>query len=85
MPRYKCHKEVHALKIRRVNFMGEGVDLVFTQTEFAPIEISFPEAARFKKAMQGHLESGDVGYLVVEDGCRSWSPTKVFEDGYARL
>jgi len=80
MPRYKCHKEVHALKITKiVENPNRSVDLFFEEEGYAPINIEAPESLRFKKSI-------DPGYLVVyEDGYRSWSPTKAFEKGYSRI
>ncbi len=88
MPKYKCHKEVHALKIQRMKFNGDNgdIELSFLDEGYADIIIDYPEAARIKQAMQPHIETGDTGYLVVyEDGYRSWSPTEPFESGYTRL
>jgi len=88
MPRYKSHKEVHALKISHIDYgVGEnyGLLLAFADEGYARIEIEAPEAVRIKQAMQPHIETGDLGYLVVyKDGYRSWSPTKAFEEGYTR-
>ncbi len=86
MPKYKCHKEVHALKIDFIGFQDDGVEFTFKDEGFEPLVIKYPEAARFKQAIQTHIETNDNGYLVVyEDGYRSWSPTKAFEEGYTRL
>ena len=41
MPRYKCHKEVWALKIKAVQIMADGSVLVTPEDEgFAPIVMS---------------------------------------------
>ena len=88
MPKYKCHKEVHALKIDWIGpAHNDGSrDFFFVDEGYEAIQIEYPELARIKQAMQPHIESGDSGYLVVyEDGYRSWSPTEPFEDGYTRL
>ncbi len=87
MPKYKCHKEVHALKIKSIVFPhNSGMELHFRDEGFAAITIKNPEGVRIKQAMRPYLEENDLGYLVIyEDGYRSWSPTKAFEDGYTRL
>jgi len=81
MPRYKCHKEVHALKIEKsVENPDSSIDLFFEDEGFAPINIEYPDVVRFRDKM-------DHGYLVVyeKDGYRSWSPTKAFEEGYTPI
>jgi hypothetical protein len=84
MPRYKCHKEVHALKINAVieNDKDDSLELHFADEGYAPIRvIHFIETQKFLD-----LDDNDLGYLVVyPDGYRSWSPTEAFEEGYTRL
>ncbi len=82
MPRYKCHKEVHALKISQFRAtMSSGMTLYFEDEGFEPIEIPESEVNPFLE-----LKDSNKGYLVVyADGYRSWSPTKAFEEGYTRL
>lgn len=90
IPRYKCHKEVHALKIKRIihthdaegkNDIGKCTFYPEDET-FAPMEVE--SSWCFKKVPID--EHDDCGYLVIyADGYRSWSPTKAFEEGYTRL
>lgn len=82
MPRYKCHKEVRALKIKKVSpaegGTSGGVDLHFEEAGFASMWM--PVA--FKRQHGPHAG----GYLVVyPDGYKSFSPAKAFEEGYTRL
>lgn len=90
MPRYKCHKEVHALKIVSIKHThdAEGKTRIdkctfYPEDEtFKPMEVE--SAWCFKKVPIN--EDNDCGYLVIyADGYRSWSPTKAFEEGYTRL
>ena len=90
LPRYKCHKEVHALKIESIvhghDAEGKGdIDkcTFFPEDDtFKPMEVDSNWC--YKKVES--QEQYDCGYLVIyADGYRSWSPTKVFEDGYTRL
>lgn len=74
MPRYKCHKEVHALRIRSIR----GNVLSFWEDWFAPLDVDPAMFARYVPV------PGDY-YVVYEDGYRSISPRKAFEDGYARI
>jgi hypothetical protein len=84
MPRYRCHKEVHALKIGSIEHMGEDttteenpiVFLHFAEKGYGPIRMNLrgkptPEAGWY--------------YVVYEDGYKSFSPAKAFEDGYTRI
>jgi len=84
MPRYKCHKEVHALQILGISPSEPdgSVDLYFEEKQFAPIRVS-------KEWIAKHLPEDGVltrGYYVVyDDGYVSWSPEKAFQDGYTKL
>lgn len=81
LPKYKCHKEVHALKIEEIVENPNGsVDLFFGVARYEPINIEEPDAARFKG------KEGDQGYYVVyRDDYVSWSPTQEFLDGYSPI
>lgn len=77
MPRYKCHKDVWALKIAAIEMNEDRsakiapADEGYGMVETAP---NFP----FKGS------EDDLGYYVVyADGYQSWSPTKAFEEGYS--
>lgn len=78
LPRYKCHKEVWALKIEAIEIHKDG------SATIAPEDRNY---AHFKtKAGWGERFKGseeDIGYYVTyKDGYESWSPTEAFEDGY---
>lgn len=81
MPRYKCHKEVWALKIAAIEIMQDKSAII------APAEAgygAFPTPARWAERFKGSEE--DPGYYVVyADGYASWSPSKAFEEGYTRI
>ena len=86
MPKYRCHKEVHALKIESITLNpDDSVVLDFANPNYADITVPMPEAQRFKPF--GYATPGDdKGYLVsYKDGYISWSPTEAFEDGYSLL
>jgi hypothetical protein len=85
LPRYKCHKEVHALKIKEVQDPtkpgcetdGSRV-LVFEDDGYAPIRVPHDYVRKHKP------EAG--GYRVVyKDGYKSYSPAEAFEAGYTRI
>ena len=82
MPRYVCHKVVHALKILAIEILGRGdgsamitpADVGYGKFETPPL---------FVEKYKGTDE--DKGYYVVyADGYASWSPTKAFEEGYSK-
>lgn len=85
MPKYKCHKEVHALKIARL------VDPTKPGNESDGSRVIYPEDAGFSAFVVKHdyvrkHNPHAGGYFVVyEDGYQSFSPAKPFEDGYARV
>ena len=84
LPRYKCHKEVWALKIAAIEFGPTG------SAKIAPVEkpyAPFVVDSYRHKFHSGGLESGvDLGYYVrYDDGYESWSPSKAFEDGYTLI
>lgn len=81
MPKYKCHKEVWALKIKdidpgRLDGEGPGVTLNFVRSEkYTPLSVS--------DLWESKHRPKDGDYLVVyEDGYKSVSPAKDFEAGY---
>lgn len=79
MPRYKCHKEVHALKIA-------GFDLMRDESlKIDPVDpryTAFTTSPDYFRKYKGNAE--DKGYFVLyKDGYQSWSPSKEFEEGYS--
>lgn len=93
MPKYKCHKEVYALKVVGFFFdtpRGDKERQVYLEPEnldFARIPVS---AAWVEKHKSGDREDGTpfigIGYYVVyADGYTSWSPVQAFESGYSRI
>jgi hypothetical protein len=89
MPRYKCHKEVHALKIEAVKrdcdwAADEGREtdgsalLHFAEPGYAPIRVD-AEFMRTKKPEPGGY------YVVYYGGYASYSPAGAFDAGYTRM
>ena len=81
MPRYKCHKEVWALKIAALEVRENGsAKIAPTDEGYAVFETKAGWADRF------HGDENDPGYYVVyRDGYASWSPTEAFEEGYTAI
>jgi hypothetical protein len=80
MPRYKCHKIVHALKIAdKIDVLPDGdVRLHVADGGFAPVTVPKAVVSRY------FPQPGDY-YVVYDDGYKSISPQKAFEEGYTRL
>ncbi len=90
LPRYKCHKEVHALKIAKVepatgnrpsefNEETDGGAIITPEDErYAPFKVSREYFLKHNPQPGGY-------YVVYEDGYISWSPAKAFENGYTRI
>jgi hypothetical protein len=80
MPKYKCHKEVWALKIAGISLPQNeagSAELGFEQS-FAPILMPKDWLDRYNPEVGGY-------YVVYKDGYSSYSPAKAFEEGYTRI
>ena len=89
MPRYKCHKEVWALKIAGIARDSDKAREEQRETDgsatITPAEDGY---APFKvDANYMHKHKPEVGgyYVVYEDGYKSFSPASAFESGYTPL
>lgn len=76
MPKYKCIKEVWALKIKSIVFNFDGT------ATFTPEDIRYSPIRLDAEYVQKHkpIESGY--YVIYKDGYKSFSPASAFEDGY---
>lgn len=89
MPRYRCHKEVWALKIKDIVLQtAEG----FTTGGMEPAgALIYPEDGRYApfSVDQGYIDKHQpvVGgyYVVYKGGYKSFSPAEAFEDGYSLI
>lgn len=82
MPKYKCHKEVWALKIGGIiKSDGAGVARISPLDEgFSPFDTPVGWLDKYKGTLEDH------GYYVIyKGGYASWSPSKEFEEGYERI
>ncbi len=76
MPRYRCHKQVWALKIGEVVMLDDGRGVITPAEEgYASFEVS-------AEYMTKHVPASGGYYVVYKDGYQSFSPAKAFEDGY---
>ena len=85
MPRYRCHKEVWALKIKAVSLsVNKTTDTVVggiitpADAGYAP----FPVDAEY---MAKHDPQPGMYYVTYADGYQSCSPAKAFEEGYTKV
>jgi hypothetical protein len=86
LPKYKCHKEVWALKIVRADAIvrsGDGAvtgyHLHFEEPGYSPVQVTSDWARRTDAPLVGGY------YVVYDDGYKSYSPAAPFEAGYARI
>lgn len=80
MPRYRCHKEVFALRIGEDITVNPDGSVTFSLCDprFAPITVDKSVVART-------VPTTGMYYVVYADGYKSFSPAKAFEDGYTLI
>jgi hypothetical protein len=82
LPKYRCHKIVHAFKIERVNDPTEPGN----ESDGSRILCGEGYVLRVNHEYVRKHKPEVGGYLVIyEDGYQSFSPAKAFEDGYTRI
>jgi len=86
MPKYRCHKVVHALKIQKVehNVPPEDSESDGSCT-ITPEEYPFMPFSVGRDYINKHKPVAGGYFVVYEDGYQSFSPAKAFEDGYTRV
>ncbi len=99
IPRYRCHKEVRALKIVDRCYQYLGRDEIWTDSRLK-VDPDAPQrpVAEYGLSFVDHEpiwvgvtwiarhNPQPGGYLVIyEDGYRSYSPAKAFEEGYTLI
>lgn len=76
MPQYQCHKVVRALQIKEIKANSTREFEIFFEDEGSmPILVDLKWMAKHEPEVGGY-------YVAYEDGYRSYSPAKAFEDGY---
>lgn len=88
MPKYKCHKEVWALKIKDIVPQTQE-DLVESDGPKPDGATLYPENTTYSSIFvdqayidKHHPEIGGY-YVVYTDGYKSFSPADAFESGYS--
>lgn len=83
MPRYKCHKEVHALKIAALeDISGPNTEQLDASMRITPAEEGFAPFVVEHDWVERHRPAVGGYFVVYKDGYSSFSPAKAFEDGY---
>lgn len=80
LPRYRCHKEVWALKIGGLDFLTSslGLRIVPEDKRYAPFDVDAEYVTKHQPRVGGY-------YVVYKDGYKSFSPAEAFEDGYTLI
>ncbi|PZN86858.1 MAG: hypothetical protein DM484_00625 [Candidatus Methylumidiphilus alinenensis] len=80
MPRYKCHKEVLALKIKEIIHCLDCDDVVLR-----PTEEGYEDIIVSAKFFNKHKPEAGGYYVAYADGYKSFSPAEAFENGYTKI
>lgn len=79
MPKYVCHKTVWALKICGITTELDGTATLHpSDGAFGPIHVPAEYVVKHSPRVGGY-------YVQYEDGYKSFSPAKAFEEGYTRV
>ena len=85
LPKYRCHKEVWALKIADV------IDPTEPGNESDGTRIIVPENSRYapfrveRDFIRKHNPQAGGYYVQYQDGYTSFSPAQAFEEGYSLI
>jgi hypothetical protein len=77
LPLYKCHKEVRAVKIERIEWGQYGGASLYLEG------FGRHDVAEIWVAKHSPVEGGY--YVRYKDGYSSFSPADAFEEGYTRI
>ena len=78
MPLYQCYKKVHALKIKEINNFDGAIVIQPEDHGWASFTVD-------EYWYEKHEPEAGGYYVVYEDGYKSYSPAKAFEDGYTLI
>lgn len=83
MPRYKCHKEVWALKIANITDPTQPGNESDGSRIIQPADTRYAAFRVPRDYVQKHNPEVGGYYVEYADGYKSYSPAKAFEDGYS--
>lgn len=82
LPKYKCHKTVHAVEIQGVILPRDGASggtlIPVEGSGFGMFNVSQAYLDKHRPLPRGY-------YVKYDDGYESWSPKDIFEAGYDPL
>jgi hypothetical protein len=79
MPRYRCHKQVWALKIKAIIRAEDGSAMLQPdEAGYAPLWVSAEYMKKYDPLPGGY-------YVVYVGGYTSFSPASEFESGYSKI
>ncbi len=85
-PKYKCHKEVYAFKIKAIDLDSTKAQEENRETDgsafIVPEEDGYEPFKVDHEYMRKHKPEVGGYYVVYKDGYKSFSPAEAFEDGY---
>jgi len=88
MPRYKCHKEVWALKIADIIFDSELARSENRETDgsamITPVESGYAPFQVNREYVRKHNPQVGGYFVQYKDGYKSFSPSEAFESGYTK-
>ncbi len=89
LPKYRCHKEVWALKIDAIHLDSDVAQQEERETDGGAF--IYPEDKRYtpfkvdRAYVKKHNPQSGGYYVVYKDGHKSFSPADAFEDGYTLI
>jgi len=90
MPKYKCHKEVRALKIAKIVFDSslarvQGNRETDGSAMITPVEDGYSPFRVESEYLRKHDPQVGEYFVLYEDGYKSFSPAEAFESGYTLI
>ena len=88
MPKYKCHKQVWALKIKEIRLDADEANEDGRETDgsarIIPVEDGYGPVTVNHEYMRKHDPQVGGYYVVYKGGYASFSPAGAFEEGYTK-
>jgi len=89
MPKYKCIKDVLALKIKSIVFDSDLANETGRETNgtatFTPEDDRYAPIALSAEFVHKHKPVAGGYFVVYKDGYKSFSPASAFEEGYVLI
>ncbi len=85
MPKYKCHKVVWALKIAALTDTSKPDEETDGSLLLTPADDGYEKFRVDREYVRKHKPTVGGYFVKYEDGYKSFSPAKAFEDGYTKI